>query len=669
MVQHDQGIAQLRMMMKGLCVVLLLLHFYYFCYGCFAAMHWTFPIADRIVGNFQHSGFLRHPYATKAGAILFWIFSLFIGSNDNPLYRQSKKTVVICLVAGVIFYFGSSMLVDGDAYSNGRAAVYLVVSVAGFTLAVFGAGYFASSIVIKFSQNIFNEENESFPQEERLIENDYSVNLPARYRFRNRYRNSYINNINVFRGTAVWGSAGSGKTYFIIRHYITQLIEKKFTLFVFDFKFDDLTRIAYNALLKFENNYPVKRAFYVIDFDHLDQSNRCNPLDPASMNDLSDAAESSRTILLALNREWIVQQGNFWVESAISFITANIWFLRKFQDGKYCTLPHLIELIQYDYAKLFSVLRSYPEIETLIGTFVSAFLNDTMDMLESQAASARIALASLSSPPLYYVLSGNEFTLDVNNPAAPKIVCMGSNPQKQQTYGAVLSLYITRMIKLVNKKGQLPCGIVLDELSTIYFPGLSNLLATARSNKVAVVYGAQSLSLIRATYGRDQADVLFDLPGNAFFGQSNHETARAASESLGKILQPKQSYSTNSRDNTVSRSEHLDLAVPPSKITSLSSGEFVGFVSDNPDQKIKLKGFHCEIINDHEAIRQEEAGYKELPRTRSLAKQAVEDNFLAIKEDVRKMINFQLSVMQANPLLSSKIIAKGDDSKKLKRRP
>lgn len=669
MVQHDQGIAQLRMMMKGLCAVLLLLHFYYFCYGCFAAMHWTFPIGDRLLGNFQKSGFFRHAMTTKAAAIGFWLFSLFIGNTDNLLSRQSKRTVILCLLAGTVLYFGSCPLVEKDSYSNLTAVIYLLLSMAGFILAVHGAGYFASSFSVRFSQSIFNEENESFPQEERRLDNEYSVNLPARYRFRNRYRSSWVNNINVFRGTAVWGSAGSGKTYFIIRHYITQLIEKKFTMFVFDFKFDDLTRIAYNALLKYQDNYTIKPEFYVIDFDHLEQSHRCNPLDPASMNDLSDAAESARTILLALNREWITQQGNFWVESAISFITANIWFLRKFQDGKYCTLPHLIELIQHDYAKLFSVLRSYPEIETLIGTFVSAFLNDTMDMLESQAASARIALASLSSPALYYVLSGNEFTLDVNNPDAPKLVCMGSNPQKQQTYGAVLSLYITRMIKLINKKGQLPCGIVLDELSTIYFPGLSNLLATARSNKVAVVYGAQSLSLIRAAYGRDQADVLFDLPGNAFFGQSNHETAKAASESLGKILQPKQSYSTNSRDNTISRSEQLDLAVPPSKITGLSSGEFVGFVSDNPDQKIKLKGFHCEIINNHEAIKAEEEEYKSLPQTRSLPKQAVDSNFFAIKEDVRKMINSQLSFMQANPLLSAKIIVKGDESKKLKRKP
>ena len=72
-------------------------------------------------------------------------------------------------------------------------------------------------------------------------------------------------------------------------------------------------------------------------------------------------------------------------------------------------------------------------------------------------------MARLSSPQLYYVLSGNDFTLDINNPEEPKIICMGNNPQKQQIYGAVLSLYISRVIKLVNKKHQQKSSLVFDE--------------------------------------------------------------------------------------------------------------------------------------------------------------------------------------------------------------
>jgi hypothetical protein len=185
------------------------------------------------------------------------------------------------------------------------------------------------------------------------------------------------------------------------------------------------------------------------------------------MLDITDAIESSRTILLGLNREWIRRQGDFFVESPINFLAAIIWFLRKYQDGIYCSLPHIIELMQVEYDKLFTILRTEPGIEALINPFITAYINDVMEQLEGQMASAKIAMARLASPQLYYVLSGNDFTLDLNHPTAPKIICMGSNPQKQQVYGAVLSLYISRLIKLVNKKGGQPCSLIFDEFPTI----------------------------------------------------------------------------------------------------------------------------------------------------------------------------------------------------------
>src|SRR5205085_10161290 len=148
----------------------------------------------------------------------------------------------------------------------------------------------------------------------------------------------------------------------------------------------------------------------------------------------------------------------------------------KYQDGEYCTLPHVIELMQVDYDSLFSVLRTEKEIEVLINPFITAYLNNAMEQLEGQIAAVKVAMARLSSPQLYYVLSGNDFTLDINNPEEPKIICMGNNPQKQQIYGAVLSLYISRVIKLVNKKHQQKSSLVFDEFPTIYFNGIDTLM-------------------------------------------------------------------------------------------------------------------------------------------------------------------------------------------------
>jgi len=351
--------------------------------------------------------------------------------------------------------------------------------------------------------DIFNKENETFPQEERLLQNDYSINLPAEYYLRNKKHRSWINIINPFRSLLVLGSPGSGKSYFVIRHVITQHIKKGFTMFVYDFKFDDLSKIVYNTWLEHGSKYPIPPKFFVINFDDLSRSHRCNPLDHKSMTDITDAAESARTILMGLNREWIKKQGDFFVESPINFLTAIIWYLSKYKDGEFCTLPHVIELLQIDYNSLFTVLRTEKEIEVLINPFVNAYLNNAMEQLEGQIASAKIAMARLSSPQLYYVLSGNDFTLDINNPQDPKVVCMGNNPQKIQTYGAVLSLYVTRLIKLVNKKGKQKSSLIFDEFPTIYLNNMDSLIATARSNKVATCLGIQDFSQLRKDYGKE----------------------------------------------------------------------------------------------------------------------------------------------------------------------
>jgi len=324
------------------------------------------------------------------------------------------------------------------------------------------------------------------------------------------------------------------------------------------------------------------------------------------------------------------------------YVTAIIWYLKKYKEGKYYTLPHVVELMQVEYAKLFAVLKKEREIDALINPFISAFENDAMDQLEGQISGAGIAMAKLSSPQLYYVLSGNDFTLDLNNLEHPKLISLGNNPQKQQVYGAVLSLYITKMIKLVNKPGQLKSSLIFDEFPTIYFNGVDTLMATARSNKVATTLAIQDYSQLRRDYGKEQADVVMNISGNVISGQVSGETAKSLSESFGKIMQDRQSTSVNSSDTSVSYSGQLDAAIPLSTIASLSSGEFVGMVADNPDQKINLKVFHAEIINDHEAIRKEEEKYQSLPVFRTITPEIVRNNYLKIKMDIEELVLAEL---------------------------
>ncbi len=655
--ENEQALRKILDMTRLISIVILAIHFYYFCYSAFQQWGLTSAFSDRLLGNVYKTGLLLGFNKSKAIALGF-LFIALMGSKGKKDEKLSYKTALAYLICGLIVYFISGLVMLMEIEIVLLAILYMGMASAGFLLIISGGTMLSRIISQKLnSKDIFNKENETFPQEERLLENEYSINLPARYYLKDKLRQSWINIINPFRALLVLGSPGSGKSYFVIRHVITQHIRKGFTMFIYDFKFDDLSRIAYNTWLKNKHIYKVPPKFFVINFDDLSRTHRCNPLEPSGMTDITDAAESARTILLGLNREWIKKSGDFFVESPINFVTAIIWYLKQFNGGEFCTLPHVIELMQADYDSLFTLLRTQNEIEVLINPFVNAYLNDVMEQLEGQIASAKVAMARLSSPQLYYVLSGNDFNLDINNPEDPKIVCMGNNPQKIQIYGAVLSLYVNRLVKLVNKKNKIKCSLIFDEYPTIYAP-LDTVVATGRSNLISTTIGVQSVEQVRRDYSREQAEVLINICGNVIAGQSSGDTAKQMSERIGKIMQDRESFSINSGDTSVSRSKQLETAIPASRIAALSSGEFVGLVADNPDNKIELKAFHCEIINDHAELKKEENAYRDIAVVRKIDNTMVQRNYLQVKQDIQDIINTEMERLMGDPALRHLVIKK-----------
>ncbi len=656
--ENEQALRKILDMTRLISIVILVIHFYYYCYAAFQQWELVSAFSDRILNNIYRTGLFSNFQKSKLIALGFLAISL-IGAKGRKDEKLNYKTAFAYVITGLLIYFLSYLGLLTKIKATELAIVYIGVTSTGFLLVLTGGTLLSRIIKNRLNnKDIFNKENETFPQEERLLENEYSINLPARYQLKDKVRSSWINIINPFRAVMVLGTPGSGKSYFVIRHVITQHIRKGFTMFVYDFKFDDLSKIAYNTWLKNKHKYPKPPSFYVINFDDLTRSHRCNPLEPSAMTDITDAAESARTILMGLNREWIKRQGDFFVESPINFLSAVIWYLRKYKDGEFCTLPHVIELMQVDYDSLFTLLRTEKEIEVLINPFVNAYLNDVMEQLEGQIASAKVAMARLSSPQLYYVLSGNDFTLDINNPDDPKIVCMGNNPQKIQIYGAVLSLYVTRLVKLVNKKGKQKSSLIFDEFPTIYLNNMDSLIATARSNKVSTCLGIQDFSQLRKDYGREQADVIMNITGNIIAGQVTGDTAKQLSERFGKIMQDRESYSINSGDTSISRSKQLESAIPSSKISALSSGEFVGMVADDPDNKIELKAFHCEILNDHDALKTEQDNYKDIEVIRKLDNTMVQRNYLQIKQNIQDIIQSEMERMLNDPTLSHLVVKK-----------
>ena len=556
-------------------------------------------------------------------------------------------------------FFFNWWLLSVNASSGVCAVLYTTTLTGGFFCLLASGLWISRLLKNNLLEDVFNTENESFLQETKLMENEYSVNLRTKFWFKGKMYNGFINLVNIFRATMILGTPGSGKSYAIVNQFIKQTIEKAYALYIYDFKFDDLSIIAYNHLIKYRHRYKVPPKFYVINFDNPRKSHRCNPLAPELMTDISDAYESSYTIMLNLNKSWVQKQGDFFVESPIVLFTAIIWFLKLYENGKYCTFPHAIELLNKRYEDVFTILTSYPDLENYLSPFVDAWKGGAAEQLMGQIASAKIPLSRLISPQLYWVMSGSDFTLDINNPKEPKVLCVGNNPDRISIYGAALGLYNSRIVKLINKKKQLKSCVIIDELPTIFFKGLDNLIATARSNKVAVVLGFQDFSQLKRDYGDKEAAVIMSTVGNVFSGQVVGETAKTLSERFGKILQKRESMSINRNDTSTSISTQLDSLIPASKISTLSQGMFVGAVADNFGETIEQKIFHAQIVVDNEAVQKETAAYQPIPEISSFLdengndtmEQQIQANYQQIKQDIVELVENELIRIENDPEL------------------
>lgn len=652
-----RGLAKIMAFMRAVSILLVLMHLYWFCYGFFLERGWTLEVINKILGNFDRTaGLFSHTLYTKVFALVLLALSC-LGTKGVKNEKITWTKIYVALGVGfVLFFLNTSLLKLSPA--TGTFLYMLTISL-GY-IALLMAGVWMSRLLrTNLMDDVFNNENESFQQETKLMENEYSVNLPTKFYYKGKWNNGWINIVNPFRASIVLGTPGSGKSYAIVNNYIKQQIEKGFSMYIYDFKFDDLSTIAYNHLLKHRDKYKVQPKFYVINFDDPRKSHRCNPLNPDFMTDISDAYEAAYTIMLNLNRSWIQKQGDFFVESPIILLAAIIWYLKIYEDGKYCTFPHAIELLNKKYSDVFTILTSYPDLENYLSPFMDAWQGGAQDQLQGQIASAKIPLSRMISPQLYWVMTGDDFTLDINNPKEPKILCVGNNPDRQNIYSAALGLYNSRIVKLINKKGQLKSSVIIDELPTIYFRGLDNLIATARSNKVAVCLGFQDFSQLTRDYGDKESKVIQNTVGNIFSGQVVGETAKSLSERFGKVLQKRQSMTINRNDKSTSISTQLDSLIPASKISTLTQGLFVGSVSDNFDERIEQKIFHAEIVVDNEKVAAESKAYQQIPQILSFVneqgedklKQEIENNYKQIKSDILNIVVSEMERIKNDPNL------------------
>ena len=652
MAQEDdlRALGKIMDFLRAVSIILAIMNVYWYCYEAMRMWGVTIGVVDRILINFNRTGGLFHSILyTKLFSLLLLALSC-LGTKGVKAEKMSWNRIWTVLAVGFFLFFLNWWILLLPISNLGNATLYIFTMTAGYICLLMGGLWMSRLLKHNLMEDVFNNENESFMQETKLMENEYSVNLPTRFYYKKKWQRGWINVVNPFRATIVLGTPGSGKSFAVVNNYIKQQIEKGYSMYIYDFKFSDLSTIAYNHMMNHQNGYKVKPQFYVINFDDPRRSHRCNPIHPDFMSDISDAYESAYTIMLNLNKTWVQKQGDFFVESPIILFAAIIWYLRIYKNGKYCTFPHAIELLNRRYEDVFPILTSYPELENYLSPFMDAWQGGAMEQLAGQIASAKIPLSRMISPQLYWVMSASEFTLDINNPEEPKILCVGNNPDRQNIYGAALGLYNSRIVKLINKKGQLKSSVIIDELPTIYFKGLDNLIATARSNKVAVCLGFQDFSQLVRDYGDKEAKVVINTVGNIFSGQVVGETAKTLSERFGKVLQKRQSISINRQDVSTSINTQMDSLIPPSKISGLTQGMFVGSVSDNFTERIEQKIFHAEIVVDTDKVKREESHYQPIPIINDFKdtdgndcmKQAIQDNYNQIKEDVKQIVKDEL---------------------------
>lgn len=605
-------------------VFALAVNIYYYAYPLWNEMGMTHPIAVKMFLKMRDAGFFATPLYTKGVALL--LSMLTVTTRHGRRHELAWWQIATVFIVGVILYL--------VPFAN--PIVYALASIAGYGTTVLGVSLALYKLTGFIKKK--NDFNETFIQCEEKMETENSINLRTRFQYKGKPHTGWINLVNPFRGTMVLGTPGSGKSFSVYLPFMEQMIRKGYTMFVYDYKYPALTYDVFNILSQNAGCYDrhgMKRPmFCVVNFNDPRYSLRCNPLNPQYIKSLTDCTEIADVIMKNLAE---TDKKDFFTQSAQLFIDCCTSFLWVYEKGRYCSFPHLVELMCHPAEHVIELISQYPELQTKVASFKEALQKKANEQLAGQTSSATVPVAGMSTPSLYWVLSGDDFTLDINNPDEPKIVCVGNDPDNQATYGAALALFFSRLFKLVNHPGKLKSAILLDEAPTVVIKGLDNLIATARSNKVAVVLGGQDKTQFTRDYGEKYANVIFNTVGNIISGQVNGRTAEELSKMFGREFRERQSQTLSDDNESIQLSFSQEELMPVNKIETLSQGTFFGKVADDFDAKIEHKLFCGEIVVDTEALKSRKAASRPLPSmtsfgeaelTRSIMEGAMRDTAL-----------------------------------------
>lgn len=626
-------------------------------------MYANIPVVSNLLKNFSKMSFIYPPINAKF-ATLVLIGLVAVGTKAKKKKDLNIATeIVLPIVLGLVMIF-SSLIVQNEAGNNKLTkifpgmslyqVIYAVLSFLGAVILQMGADSISKLMQQKMGKDRWNVEEESFDQNQELIKSETNINIPYLFRYKGKSNKGWIN-LNPFRGTIVIGTPGSGKSFGVINPAIRQMIAKGFCLCIYDFKFPDLAQIAYyHYLLKKSKESDYKYSFNVINLNEVEKSKRVNPFHKKYIQTLAEAQEMAESMVSSLQKGGSSSGGGseaFFTQSAINFLSSCIYFFAKLENGKYSDLPHILSFMNRNYQEIFDSLFKNEEIGSLLSPFKTAYDNKAFDQLEGQIGTLKIFLSRLATKESFWVFSGDEVELKITDRENPSILILASDPGTQDINSALYSAVLNRTLRLVNSKHNLPGGIIADEFPTIYIHKIDNVVATARSNRVAVLLGLQELPQLRQFYKKEVADTISAIVGNILSGSARDKNTLEWLEKLfGKIKQKSYSQSISQQGTTTSINEKMDFMIPAGKIAALRTGEMVGMIAqgeENDTDEYKTSAISGKINLDMKAIKQEEQNYVPMPVYYSFIDKAGNNrkeevlmtNFRKINKEIELIVN------------------------------
>jgi len=564
-----------------------------------------------------------------------------------------KTSILYPLVSGLLLFFCGLFLLDRGGnvvilLLNWSETGYCLSLILGTVLLHIAMDNISKIISIRLGKDRWNVEEESFMQATKAKPGPLRVCIPMLFYYRKKVHAGFINLENIFRGTLLIGTPGSGKSFGVVMPFIRQLLARDFCLCLYDFKFCDLGQIAYyHFLLAKAQGRLEKHSFHVLNLNQVEQSRRINVLKADYILTLADASETAEALVEALKKgDKSSGSDQFFTQSAVNFLSACIYFFSRYENGKYSTLPHVLCFLNCSYDQIFAALISNRELSSLLSPFMSAYRAKAFDQLEGQIGTLKIFISRLATKETFWVFSGDDFSLKISDPSQPSTLILANDPNTQNINSACYSVVLNRLVRLVNSKGNLPSAIILDELPTIYVHRIENLIATARSNKVAVLMGLQELPQFQQQYGKEVAATICSVVGNVLSGSvRNKETFDWLEKLFGKVKQMSESLSIDRNKTSVSLSEKLEHLIPSGKIASLKAGELVGMLAgdvvESYNGNFSPSVVNCRVNLDMAEIKKEETAYPKMPvyyDFHGKKEQVLTENFQRINTEVATII-------------------------------